>query len=84
MKDGHYAEMRDMDVLRDRLDILNSMEPYIGDWFSKEYVQKHVFRMTQDEIANMEKQIHGEPEEPDHAPLGNPMDPDGPLTGPQR
>ena len=35
MKDGHYAEMRDMDVLRDRLDILNSMEPYIGDWFSK-------------------------------------------------
>ena len=84
MKDGHYAEMRDMDVLRDRLDILNSMEPYIGDWFSKEYVQKHVFRMTQLEIDTMEKQIHGEPEEPDHAPLGNPMDPDGPLTGPQR
>ena len=84
MKDGHYAEMRDMDVLRDRLDILNSMEPYIGDWFSKEYVQKHVFRMTQDEIDDMEKQMHGEPEPDDHAPLGNPMDPDGPLTGPQR
>ena len=84
MKDGHYAEMRDMDVLRDRLDILNSMEPYIGDWFSKEYVQKHVFRMTQDEIDDMEKQMHGEPEPDDHAPLGNPMDPDGPLAGPQR
>ena len=40
----------DMDVLRERLDILNTMEPYIGDWFSKEYVQKHVFRMTQEEI----------------------------------
>ena len=84
MKDGHYAEMRDMDVLRDRLDILNSMEPYIGDWFSKEYVQKHVFRMSQPEIDQMEKEIHGEPEPDDHAPLGNPLDPDGPLTGPQR
>ena len=84
MKDGHYAEMRDMDVLRDRLDILNSMEPYIGDWFSKEYVQKHVFRMTQPEIDQMEREIHGEPEPQDHAPLGNPLDPDGPLTGPQR
>ena len=40
--------------------------------------------MTQPEIDQMEREIHGEPEPSDHAPLGNPMDPDGPLTGPQR
>ena len=82
MKDGHYAEMRDMDVLRERLDILNSMEPYIGDWFSKEYVQKHVFRMTQEEINKMDRQINKEPEPDDHEPIDNPMDKDaaaGPL-----
>ena len=45
MKDGHYAEMRDMDLLRDRLDVLNTIEPYIGQYFSKKYVQKQVFRM---------------------------------------
>ena len=61
LKDGHYAEMRDMDVLRDRLDILNTMEPYIGEWFSKEYVQKHVFRMSEEEIKEMGKQIDKEP-----------------------
>ena len=80
MKDGHYAEMRDMDVLRERLDILNSMEPYIGDWFSKEYVQKHVFRMTQMEIEKMDRQINKEPEPDDHEPIANPMDPDGPAA----
>jgi len=79
MKDGHYAELRDMDVLRERLDMLNNMEPYIGDWFSKEYVQKHVFRMTQDEIDSMERQITGEPEPDDHEPMDNPMDKDGPM-----
>ena len=68
-----------MDVLRERLDMLNNMEPYIGDWFSKEYVQKHVFRMSQDEIDTMERQISGEPEEPDHEPMDNPMDKDGPM-----
>ena len=62
IKDGHYAEMRDMDLLRDRLEILNTMEPFIGDWFSKEYVQKHVFRMTEDEIESMQQQIDKEPE----------------------
>ena len=80
MKDGHYAEMRDMDVLRERLDILNSMEPYIGDWFSKEYVQKHVFRMSQEEINKMDRQINKEPEPDDHEPVANPMDPDGPAA----
>jgi len=83
MKDGHYAEMRDMDVLRERLDILNSMEPYIGDWFSKEYVQKHVFRMSQEEINKMDRQINKEPEPDDHEPINNPMDSDGPKSGPQ-
>ena len=79
MKDGHYAELRDMDVLRERLDMLNNMEPYIGDWFSKEYVQKHVFRMTQEEIDTMDRQINGEPEPEDHEPMDNPMDKDGPM-----
>ena len=65
LKDGHYAEMRDMDLLRDRMDMLNTMEPFIGQWFSKQYVQKQVFRMSDDEIENMQRQIDQEtPEEP--------------------
>ena len=62
-KDGHYAEMRDMDLLNDRLNLLNMMEPYIGQWFSKEYVQKHVFRMSEDDIEKMQEQIEKESEE---------------------
>ena len=63
MKDGHYAEMRDMDLLRDRMDMLNTMEPFIGGWFSKQYVQKQVFRMSDDEIETMQKQIEQETSE---------------------
>ena len=61
LKDGHYAEMRDMDLLRDRLDILNTIEPFIGEWFSKEYVQRHVFRMSEEEMKKMQNQIEDEP-----------------------
>ena len=74
LKDGHYAEMRDMDLLRDRLDILNTIEPYIGEWFSKEYVRKHVFRMTEDEIKSMDDQIEDEPEP-------TPVDPQAKVPG---
>ena len=68
LKDGHYAEQRDMDMLRDRLEILNTIEPYIGEWFSKEYVQKHVLSMSEEEIADMQKSIDSEPEPPDIEP----------------
>ena len=61
MKDGHYAEMRDMDLLRDRLEVLGTIEPYIGQYFSKKYVQKQVFRMSDDEIESMDKEIASEP-----------------------
>jgi len=61
MKDGHYAEMRDMDLLRDRLDVLNTIEPFIGQYFSKKYVQKQVFRMSDDEIDSMDKEMESEP-----------------------
>ena len=61
MKDGHYAEMRDMDLLRDRLEVLNTLEPFIGQYFSKKYVQKQVFRMSDEEIDSMQKEIESEP-----------------------
>ena len=61
MKDGHYAEMRDMDLLRDRLEVLNTIEPFIGQYFSKRYVQKQVFRMSDDEINSMDKEMESEP-----------------------
>ena len=69
MKDGHYAEMRDMDLLKDRLDVLNTIEPFIGQYFSKRYVQKQVFRMSDDEIETMQKDMDSEPEPEDDEDL---------------
>ena len=84
LKDGHYAEQRDMDMLRDRLEILNTIEPYIGEWFSKEYVQKHVFRMSEEEIADMQKSIDSEPEPPDIEPNDDGGDDNEPDQPPQQ
>ena len=44
-----------------QLEILNTIEPFIGEWFSKEYVQRHVFRMSEEEMKKMQKQIEDEP-----------------------
>ena len=62
LKDGHFAELKEAELLNDRISTLQNIESYIGTFFSKEYVLKHVLRMNDAEIAEMRDQIASEAE----------------------
>ena len=62
LKDGHFAELKEAELLNDRISTLQNIESYIGTFFSKEYVLKHVLRMNDAEIADMRDQIASEAE----------------------
>ena len=55
--DAYYTESKEQEVLRSRVEILNQIAPYVGQLFSKEYVQKEILRFSDDEIALIDKQI---------------------------
>ena len=60
MQDGHFAELRDAEILRERLDMLGTVEPYLGNFFSKRWIQKNVLRQSDEEIEAMNKEIEDE------------------------
>jgi len=60
LQDGHFAELKNAEILRERLDMLGQIESYVGTYFSKEYVKKQVLRMTDDEIEEIDNQIKDE------------------------
>ena len=60
LQDGHFAELRDAEILRERVDMLGQLEPFVGQFFSKEWVRKNVLRQTEDEISELDKQIEAE------------------------
>ena len=60
LMDGHFAELRDAEILRERIDMLGTLEPYVGNFFSKKWVQKNVLRQTDEEIELMSKEIEDE------------------------
>jgi len=62
LADGHFAELKDAELLENRLNQLQTVEAYIGTFFSKEYVLKKVLRMTDTEIQEMRDQIKKESE----------------------
>ena len=60
MQDGHFTELKNAEILQNRIDMLGQIESYVGTYFSKEYVRKNVLRMTDDEIEEIENQIKDE------------------------
>jgi hypothetical protein len=78
LADGHFAELKDSELLNERLNNLGTIESYIGTFFSKEYVMKKVLRMTDNEMDEMQRQISKEEDiEPEDGGIDIPQDTDG-------
>ena len=78
--DNQFAELKETEMISGRLNLLASIEPYIGKYYSTEYVRKRVLRQTDQEIIEIDNQIDDEIEKgilPDpNAPvdeMGNPI-----------
>lgn len=61
LKDSHFAELKDNEILRERIDILGQIDQYIGTYFSRSWVRKNVLMQSETDIEQMQKQIDAEP-----------------------
>jgi hypothetical protein len=68
--DNYFTELKDAEILRERVNMLRDLEPYVGVFYSKEWTQKKVLMLSDDDIKTMADQIDkekksGEIEEPE-------------------
>ena len=76
VRDNYFTELKEAEILRERLGLMNEITQFTGEYFSKEWVQRNVLRLSDDDIEEMEKEIKGEiesgeiedPDEPEEAP----------------
>jgi len=73
-QDQYFEEIKDAENLRNRIDLVNQMQPFVGTYFSKAYIMKSVLRFTDEEIETMEAQIESEPA-PEIGVDGQPVQP---------
>ena len=60
IKDNNFTEMRDAELMRERVNTATMMEPFIGRYFSSTWVKKNVLQMTDEEIEKMQEEIDEE------------------------
>jgi len=58
--DNQFAELKEAELIQNRLGILATIEPYIGKYYSTEYVRKRILRQTDSEIIEIDEQIEDE------------------------
>ena len=63
IKDNNFTELKDAELMRERLSLLADVDPYTGRYFSQIWIQRNVLRLTDDEIEIMTKEMDKEKEE---------------------
>jgi len=65
-RDNHFTELKEAELLREKIQSLDQVSQYVGEYFSKQWVQKNILLMDDDTIKNMDKEIAAmQAQEPD-------------------
>ena len=60
IKDNNFTELRDAELLTSRVQTLAAVDPYVGRYYSAEWVRKHILQQTDDDIKTIDQQIKQE------------------------
>ena len=60
IQDSAFAELKDNEIMRERIGLLTEMDQYVGQYFSKEWIRKNVIMQTDDDIERMKEEIDAE------------------------
>ena len=58
--DNHFSELKDSELMNERLNMVATAEPYVGKYFSQDYVRRRILRQTDEEILEQDKLIKKE------------------------
>jgi hypothetical protein len=84
-QDVYFAEAKNAEIMRNRLDLLNAIQPHVGIYFSREYVYNNILHFDEEDIEKMQQEIDSDPklQEMLAAQQGQGQDQSGqPLTQP--
>jgi len=58
--DNYFTELKEIEIRNERMNQVNTMDPYVGKYFSVDYMRRQVLKQTEEEIKEIDKQIESE------------------------
>lgn len=79
MKDNYFEELKEAEILREKLSTLRDIEEHVGKYFSREWIVKNVLYLTDEQWKEMDKQMSKEASQ--EPPLPGDEQPQGVVPG---
>ena len=67
--DNHFAELKEAEIMKSRLDLLQSVDSFSGKYFSSQWIKQHILRQSSDEQDEIESQIKEDGINPTKGPV---------------
>jgi hypothetical protein len=59
-RDSYFDELKETEILKDRMDILATVDPFVGRYFSEEYIRKYLLKQDDQDIIRMNIEMNNE------------------------
>lgn len=82
-RDNYFAELKDSEILMNRISVLDRMQPYVGTYYSKEFIKKKVLNQSEEDIEELLSQMDQEAAEDAQKMAAQGLNPDGTPMQPQ-
>jgi len=70
-RDSHFTELKEAELMTERMNLLQSLDPYVGKYFSHRQIRLDILRQTEEEIDEIDKQIEKEKDNSQYADADN-------------
>jgi len=60
LQDGFFAELKNSEIMRERINLARELEQYVGKYFSHQYVRTKVLKQNEKEIEEIDNEIEEE------------------------
>ena len=61
-KDSYFTELKDSEILKERMEVLQTMDEYIGKYYSIDYIRRNILKQNDEDIKSIDVQIKQEKE----------------------
>ena len=59
-KDSYYTELKENEILREKVDTLNILANFVGQFYSTKWVRKNILKQTDEDIAQIDSEMQEE------------------------
>jgi len=78
ISDSHFVELKQSEIMKERMALLSEIDPYVGKYFSINYIRTHVLHQTEDEMKEMDKEMEEDKANMEDEPVEAPPPPPPP------